>query len=118
MQSSGAGLRVAVAVARNIRDIRMEGPFLQDPFLTEAVSLQKPRRGFVLEIANGPNAKDGGVRKGPFGYRGHCFAHETLSPIRTSEKIPQIDSLILARRDGANQFLAIAAKDQPGKRFA
>jgi len=37
-----AGFRVAIAVARDIGDIRVAGPFSQDAFLVKSVSFQEP----------------------------------------------------------------------------
>src|SRR2546421_12052752 len=95
----------------------MERPIPQNTFLMETVPFQEPRRSFVLQIANGPNPEHGRNREGPFDDRAQRFAHETLSPKRTGQKITEIDPLILPRGDGANQLFIVAPEDQPAIRF-
>lgn len=99
----------------------MTRPILQDALTQESSLFERAGRRFIFEVANRPDSENGWIAESPANHGRDRFGHEAAAPMSASEKVSEIDSiLVLPRRDAAGQLPGFAGKNKPaelGSRF-
>jgi len=96
-----AGLGIRVTVTGNRGDVGMERPFFQDALPEESSLFEHPGRGSVLNVANRPDSENGRIAEGPASHSRDRFGHKAAAPVRASQQVSEIDSILVFPRGDA-----------------